>query len=284
MHDSRALFLNRAVAGKYPPGSVFKIPVALAAIELRKILPNSTVECPGYYMLGKAKFGCAHVHGSENLNQAIARSCNIYFFHIGQMLTAKVIQQYAKAFSLGRATGIDLPSEASGQVSGGSRPGHPWYTGNTLNLSIGQGDTLSTPLQLTVMMAAVANDGIVFRPRVVKAVGNKNLPQVDLRKLPIVRLHDSTWRLIQKGLRSTITDSEGTAHVLNELQGLDIYGKTGTAQAGGNKANHAWFAGYVHSPKNNLAFCVFLENGGSSSNSVELTHQLLSRMQFQGII
>ncbi|MEI7997915.1 MAG: penicillin-binding protein 2 [Candidatus Omnitrophota bacterium] len=284
IRDPKSLLLNRVVAGRYPPGSVFKIPVALAAVELNKITTDLTFECPGYYMLGKAKFGCAHTHGSENLNEAIAHSCNVYFFHIGQLVTARVIQQYAKAFGLGRETGVDLPFEVSGQVLGGARPGHPWYKGNTLNLSIGQGDTLTTPLQLTVMMAAVANDGIIFRPRIVKSVDHSELPNTDISRLPVVRLHDSTWRIVQEGLRSVVTDKEGTAHELNDLAGMTIYGKTGTAQAGGNKANHAWFVGYVRSSKNNLAFSVFLENGGSSANAVAIARQLLIQMQSQGIL
>jgi len=284
IRDSKAPLLNRVVAGKYPPGSVFKIPVALAAVELKKIDPDFTYDCPGYYMLGKARFGCAHVHGSENLNQAIARSCNVYFYHIGQIVTSRIVQQYAKAFGLGRVTGVDLPFEARGQVPEGPKPNHPWHTGNTLNFSIGQGDTLVTPLQLTLMMASVANDGVIFRPRIVKSVDHKDLPVVDIRRLPIVRLHDSTWRIVQQGLRSVITDPEGTAHMLADLKNMTVYGKTGTAQAGRNKANHAWFVGYVRSAKNNLAFSVFLENGGSSSNAVEIAHQLLGRMQEQGII
>ncbi|MBI3602143.1 MAG: penicillin-binding protein 2 [Candidatus Omnitrophica bacterium] len=284
IHDATAPLLNRAVAGQYPPGSVFKISVALAAIELHKITPEATFDCPGYYMLGATKFSCAHVHGQENLNQAIAHSCNVYFFHVGQIVTARIIQQYAKAFGLGRATGVDLPFEAAGQLIAGPRRGQPWYMGNTLNFSIGQGDTLTTPLQILVMMAAVANDGVIFRPRIVKAVDHRDLPGPNITKLPIVRLHDVTWRTIQQGLRSVITDEEGTAHRLNNLKGMTIYGKTGTAQAGTSKANHAWFVGYVRSPKNNLAFCVFLEHGGSSANAVAISYDLLLRMQSLGII
>ena len=284
IRDSKSPLLDRALSGQYPPGSVFKIPVALAGVELKKITRDTSYDCPGFYMLGDAKFGCAHVHGRENLNDAIAHSCNVYFYHVGQILGARIIEQYAKAFGLGRVTGIDLPFEASGQVIGHAKAGYRWYTGNTLNFSIGQGDTLSTPLQLTVLSAAVANDGVILRPHVIKAMDYKDLQQPDISKLPIIRLHDETWRLIQQGMRSVITDHEGTAHLLNDLGGMSVFGKTGTAQAGGNKSNHAWFVGYLRSPKFNLAFCVFLENGGSSANAVEITHQLLSRMQLQGII
>ncbi len=284
IRDTKSPLLDRALSGRYPPGSVFKIPVALAAVELNKVTPDLTFDCPGYYMLGQAKFGCAHIHGSENLEQAIAHSCNVYFFHIGQIITAHVIEQYAKAFGLGRVTGIDLPFESAGQVIGHAKRGVRWYTGNTLNLSIGQGETLSTPLQLTVMMAAVGLNGTILRPHIVKEVDYKPVSQPDLKKLPTVRLHDHTWQLIQEGLRSVVTDKEGTAHLLNDLPGMTVFGKTGTAQAGSTKANHAWFAGYVRSPKNNLAFCVFLEHGASSAYAVEIAQQLLSRMQAQGII
>ncbi len=283
IRDSRAPLLDRALSGQYPPGSVFKIPVALAAIQLKKVTPQDSYDCPGFYMLGGARFGCAHVHNSENLNQAIAHSCNVYFYHVGQLITARVIEQYAKAFGLGRVTGVDLPFEAAGQVIGHAKSGHRWYTGNTLNFSIGQGETLSTPLQLTVLSAAVANDGILLRPHIVQVVDHKDLEQPERARLPKVRLHTNTWRLIQEGMRSVVTDNEGTAHLLNDLPDMTIFGKTGTAQAGA-KANHAWFVGYLRSPKANLAFCVFLENGVSSSYAVEITRELLGRMRSQGII
>ena len=285
LHDPAAPLFNRAVAAAYPPGSVFKIPLALAAVELKKISPEQTFNCPGYYLLGRARFGCSHVHGPENLNQAIAHSCNVYFFHVGRMVTARVTAQYAKALGLGRATGVDLPFEAAGYVGGQLNSTVPhWYTGDTLNFSIGQGDTLTTPLQLTVMMAAVADDGIILRPRIVKAINHQDLPPVDLRKLPTVRLHEATWRLIQQGLRSVVTDETGTAHELNDLTGMTVFGKTGTAQAGMNKPNHAWWVGYARSPKSNLVFCVFLEHGGASSHAVDLARHLLLRLQQEGMI
>ena len=289
--DPLGPFLNRAIGGQYPPGSVFKIPVALAAIERNKITPDISFDCPGYYMLGQARFGCAHVHGKENLLQAIAHSCNVYFFHIGQMVTAPIIGAYAKAFGLGHLTGIDLPFEVKGKLlmPGQRREGLPagrqgWFTGNTLNLSIGQGDTLTTPLQLTVLIAAVANNGIVLRPRILKAMDGNVVPDPDLSKRPLIRLHDATWKIVQDGLRQVVEEKEGTGHLLNDLNGMTIWGKTGTAQAGRNKENHAWFTGYVRSSKSNLAFCVFLEHGGSSANAVFLTHDLLLRMQSFDVI
>lgn len=275
--------LNRAIAGLYPPGSVFKVPVALAALEREKVTLHTTFDCPGYYMLGEARFGCAHVHSQEDLVQAIAHSCNVYFYRAGQMVTASIIGAYASAFGLDKITGIDLPFEAAGKMilPGQKRGG--WYTGNTLNLSIGQGDTLTTPLQLTVMMGAVANDGILLRPQVLKAVNARPMKHQDLSKRPIVRLKDSTWRAVQQGLRQVVEHPEGTGYLLHDVPDVKIWAKTGTAQAG-RQGDHAWFAGYARSPKSNVAFCVFLEHGGSSSNAVALTRDLMLQMQSFGLI
>lgn len=283
-NDPQSPLLNRSVSGQYPPGSVFKIPVALAAIQLHKIVPSTTFDCPGYMMVGHRKFGCSHVHGVQDLTQALAHSCNVYFFHVGELVTPPIIGAFAKAFGLNRRTGVDLPFEAKGKIVTGSSTGMTWYTGDVLNLSIGQGYTLTTPLQLTVMIAAVANDGVILRPRVVKQVGADGIPLMDFSKRPRIRLRDQTWEVVQEGLKAVVDDPEGTGHDLKEVQGLDIYGKTGTAQSVHGKPNHAWFVGYTKSAKSNIAFCVFLEYGGSSENSVKITRDLLLKLQSLQII
>ena len=283
-NDSLTPLVNRNVSGQYPPGSVFKIPVALAAIQLHKISPSTTFECPGYMMVGKRKFGCSHVHGLQDLQSAIAHSCNVYFFHVGQLVTPPIIGAFAKAFGLTRPTGVDLPFEARGKIVTEGSKDRVWYTGDVLNLSIGQGYTLTTPLQLTVMMAAVANDGVVLRPRVVKAVGDQEISVMDFAKRPRVRLREQTWDIVQQGLKAVVDDPQGTGHDLKEVPGLAIYGKTGTAQSVHGKPNHAWFVGYAKSPKAGIAFCVFLEYGGSSENSVKITRDLLLKLQSMQII
>lgn len=283
-NDPSTPLFDRAVSGQYPPGSVFKIPVALAAIQLHKITPDTTFYCPGYIMVGKRKFACSHVHGVQDLQAALAHSCNVYFFHVGQLVTAPIIGAFAKAFGLTRATGVDLPFEAKGKMVTSASADRPWYTGDVLNLSIGQGYTLTTPLQLTVMMAAVANDGVILRPRVVKEVGGEEVPVMEFSKRPLIRLRDQTWRVVQQGLKAVVDDPEGTGHDLKDITSLNIYGKTGTAQSVHGKPNHAWFVGYTRSSKANIAFCVFLEYGGSSENSVKITHDLLLKLQSLQII
>jgi len=283
-NDPSTPLLDRVVSGLYPPGSVFKIPVALAAIQLHKITPSTTFDCPGYMMVGGRKFGCSHVHGVQDLEQALAHSCNVYFFHVGQMVTPPIIGAFARAFGLTRPTGVDLPFEARGKMVTGASADRAWYTGDVLNLSIGQGFTLTTPLQLTVMIAAVANDGVILRPRVVKEVGGVMVPVMDFSQRPRIRLRDQTWGVVQQGLKAVVDDPEGTGHDLKEVPGLDIYGKTGTAQSVHGKPNHAWFVGYTKSPKGAVAFCVFLEYGGSSENSVKIARDLLLKLQSLQII
>jgi penicillin-binding protein 2 len=283
-NDPAAPLIDRAVSGQYPPGSVFKIPVALAAIQLHKITPATTYDCPGYMMVGQRRFGCSHVHGVQDLRAALAHSCNVYFFHVGQLVTPPIIGAFAKAFGLNRRTGVDLPFEAKGNLVTKAPAGGSWYTGDVLNLSIGQGYTLTTPLQLTVMIAAVANNGVVLRPRVVKTVGGEDIPVMDFSKRPLIRLRDQTWAVVQQGLKAVVDDPEGTGHDLKEISSLNIYGKTGTAQSVHGKPNHSWFVGYTRSPKAGIAFCVFLEYGGSSENSVKIAHDLLLKLQSLQII
>jgi len=283
-NDPSTPLLDRAVSGLYPPGSVFKIPVALAAVQLNKITPSTTFECPGYMMVGNRKFGCSHVHGVQDLKAALAHSCNVYFFHVGQLVTPSVIGAFARAFGLSRPTGVDLPFEARGKLVTGSTGDRPWYTGDVLNLSIGQGFTLTTPLQLTVMMAAVANNGVILRPRVVNAVGDRQIPVMEFSKRPLIRLREQTWGEIQNGLKAVVDDPEGTGHDLKDIPGLDVYGKTGTAQSAHSKPNHAWFVGYVRSSRAGIAFCVFLEYGGSSENAVRIARDLLLKLQALKII
>jgi penicillin-binding protein 2 len=278
-NDPSTPLFNRTVSGQYPPGSVFKIPVALAALELHKITPDTTYDCPGYLMVKQRRFGCSHVHGVQDLNAALAHSCNVYFFHVGQLVTPPIIGAFAKAFGLNRRTGVDLPFEAKGNIVTKAQAGGSWYTGDVLNLSIGQGYTLTTPLQLLVMMAAVANDGVILRPRVVEEVGGEETPIMDFSKRPRVRLRDQTWGVVQKGLKAVVDDTQGTGHLLKEGLGLDVYGKTGTAQSIPGKPNHSWFVGYTRSSKLGIAFCVFLEYGGSSENSVKIAHDLLLKLQ-----
>lgn len=276
-------FLNRAIKGAYPPGSVFKVPVALAGLDTKKITEHTTFVCNGAHVIGGISFGCTHNHGDQNLNEAIAHSCNVYFYRLAEILGEEVISQYAMEMGLGRLTHIDLPFEESGYIpsrkkrllAGKGR----WYTGDTLNLSIGQGDVQVTPIQLTRLMATVARYGVVVQPHIVKAIGSENLEVKNVQDY--VSIPKSIFEKIHRGLRAVVTDYGGTAHVL-DIEGLDILGKTGTAQTVKGKEHHAWFAGFTKGTKSDVAFCIFLEHGGSSQNANILARQFFLAMRNQG--
>jgi len=280
----QAPLLNRAIKGQFPPGSVFKVPVAICGLKSGKITEHTTFDCKGFYEIGGIRYGCTHVHGTQNLNESIAHSCNIYYYMLGKILGADLIHKTAKVLGLGQKTGIDLPYEARGLIPSrrkGFFPSRRWYTGDTLNMAIGQGDVLSTPLQLVSMMAIVANSGVAVNPHVIKSIGGKVVNDYSLnRKVPV---DPQIFKTIQKALRAAVTDYAGTAHVL-DLNGLHVAGKTGTAQSGRKSQDHAWFVGYAQTDKRKISFCVFLEHGGSSQNACLMAKRLLLDMKHEGLI
>ncbi len=284
LNDLRSPLLNRAIKGVYPPGSVFKVPVAVAALESKKITENTTYLCEGFLEIGGTRFGCTHVHGNQDLFQAIANSCNIYFYRLGLNVGADIISHYAKIMTLGQLTNIDLPYEAQGFIPNRQQKlfnKKKWYSGDTLNMSIGQGDVLVTPLQLVRMMAIIANQGFVVQPHLIKSISQKDADYNKSKRR--VAVSQKTFDLIKKGLRRTVQDLSGTAHVL-DLPDLYVAGKTGTAQAGEAKESHSWFVGYVDSKKKNITIGVFLEHGGSSQNACLVARQILMRMQEMQIL
>jgi penicillin-binding protein 2 len=273
-------FLNRAITGLFPPGSVFKVPVAICGLDRQEITPRTSFECKGFYELAGMKFRCAHVHGMQNLAEALIHSCNVYFYHLGRMLGSEAISQSAHLLGLGKQTFIDLPFESTGRVpskrQGVLSANRRWYTGDTLNLSIGQGDVLTTPLQLVKMMATVASEGTEVQPHVIRKIGGTPSKKFDFQKE--LMIDKSIFRAIKKALVATVTDYSGTAHAL-DIDGLHIGGKTGTAQAAPHKEHHAWFVGYLVGQGRKIAFCVFLEHGGSSQNVCILGREFLLALQ-----
>ncbi len=277
--DSRAPLLNRSISGQYPPGSVFKIPVALGGFDSREINRRTTHVCKGKYQLGNMNFGCTHVHGSQNLIESIAHSCNVYYYKLGQAMGAEKIGYYARMLGLGDLTNIDLPFEKKGRIpnrkQGLLSKKRRWYTGDTLNMSIGQGDVLTTPIQLVYMMSTILRDGVMVQPHLIYSIGGYRVNQFDaVQKL---KINQEALDEVKKGMRATVTDYAGTAHVLN-LREVYVAGKTGTAQTGKDKEHHAWFVGYAKGEKKDIAFCVFLEHGGSSLNACLLAKEFLLKL------
>ena len=284
--DPLAPAINRAITGLFPPGSVFKVIMAIAGLDTKKIIPSTSFVCPGFYQLRRAVFRCTHVHGTQDLIGALEHSCNVYFYNAGLLLGVDTINHYARRMGLGEKVAIDLPYEQSGSIPSREqrrledRGG--WYAGDTLNFSIGQGEIQVTPLQLVRLMTLVARNGWIVQPHVIKAIGETAVDKfTDERK---VKIDEEVFETLRKGLRGAVADVEGTARVIGDLPDLYVAGKTGTAQTSGGKKNHAWFAGYAKGQVRNIAFCVLLEHGGSSYNACLLAKDLLMRMKEKKIL
>ena len=254
---------NRAISGLYPPGSVFKIVTASAALETKKINSNTHFVCQGSYRLGKAKFDCwkPEGHGSQNVVEGFMNSCDVFFYNTGRAAGVDAIEFYAKLFGFGRSTGLDLPDEVAGLVPGRvwkkffRRGG--WFEGDTVNYSIGQGYLLTTPVQVMDMMGVIANNGFLVRPYLAKKIGDIPI-QVD--KPAYVGLKSDTVKIIRQGLYEVVNNEEGTGKRA-KVDSVVVAGKTGTAENPHGRT-HAWFAGFA--PFNDPKMCVvvFLEHGG----------------------
>jgi penicillin-binding protein 2 len=264
---------NVALQGTYPPGSIYKIVSAAAMLEGGRVDPDETVRCPGFYDAGSRVFKCWEKkgHGNVAFIDGMTNSCDVYFYVNGQRAGPLAIEKYARAFRLGQPSGIALPDEKSGNVFGPSARAAKksyWFIGDTLNLAIGQGETLMTPMQAAGMIAAVANGGTFHRPyyvnRIVRSDG-----QVSFRGkqeiLSRVQLKDGTWSLIREGLKNVV--SEGTGQRA-QVHGAEIYGKTGTAQNPHGK-DHAWFVAYatVGDQPSKIAVAVLVEHGEHGSSA-----------------
>lgn len=292
---------NRAIQNAHPPGSVFKIVMAAAALAEGVVKPGDRVFCPGYATIYNHRFHCGRRqgHGWVNLEQAIERSCNIYFYQLGQKLGIDTIARYARQFGLGSATGIDLGGEVAGLVpdsewSQRSR-GHVWYPGETISLAVGQGPLLVTPLQMARMVAAVANGGRLVVPKLVPrpAVPKGAVHRAALSATPVLDIEPAVLALIRRGLTAVVNRPEGTAFWTARLSETAIAGKTGTAQVISRnntrpskqvpyeERTHAWFASFAPAEAPELVVVVFVEHGGAGSTAASPIAKALYETYFQ---
>jgi len=265
--------LNRAIQSQYPPGSIFKMISALAALEEGVITDKTKYECKGYINLERV-FRCwkHEGHGKIDVHRAIVESCDVFFYEIGKRIDIDTISRYALDFGFGAPVGIELEGEKSGIVpSAGWKlkvKKERWYTGETLNTLIGQGYLTATPIQVARYMAAVVNGGRVLTPYLIK---NDSVHARVVRKLD---LHDENVKLIMRSLVDVVDDNEGTGR-LARSQIIGIGGKTGTTQVVGRSAltndiprkyrDHAWFVAYAPSDNPQIVVAVFVEHGGHGS-------------------
>ena len=255
--------LNRAISGLYPPGSVFKIAVAAAALEMKRISGQTHFSCPGHYSLGRTVFHCWKDggHGSQNILEGMKNSCNVFFFNTGRAAGVDGIESYAAKLGFGRPTGVDLPEEAGGLVPGRLwkliSKKDVWYEGETVNYAIGQGYLLVTPIQVIRMTAAIANGGRLVRPYLVRGIGPVD---VGGEKYQESGISAATIKIIKEGMFKVVQDENGTGRRAR-VEGLSMGAKTGTAE-NPRGAPHAWFTGFApwQSPK--LSVVILIEHGG----------------------
>jgi penicillin-binding protein 2 len=272
-NDPRHPLQDRCLQGTYPPGSTIKPFLALAALEEGIITPDWTVRCTGGIVLYGHRFRCwrRNGHGTVNLSRSLEASCDVYYYQVGQRLGIDRMARWLSTFGFGRRTGVGLPSEASGLIGTPewSRRvrGTPWYPGEAVSVSIGQGPVLTTTIQLARAFAVLANGGRLVTPHVM--VDPENTDPVDLG------LDPSDLARIRNGLDLVVHGDRGTAR---SMAALPVAGKTGTAQVvrlqegadskdlAPHLQHHAWFVGWAPVEDPQLVIALVVEHGGGGGS------------------
>lgn len=289
LNDIKTPLINKPIQGQYPPGSTYKIVTALAGLSEKVITPDTAFFCSGSINFGNRSYGCWKKggHGSVSLHRALAESCDVYFYQVGQKLGPDVIARYANSLGLGTKSGITLENEKAGNIPTAAwklkRFKEPWQDGETFSIAIGQGFDLATPLQICRMTAAVANGGTLYRPQFIAAVKDSTgafvsqfKPVVDGTSLGSPR----TMALIRDGLAGAVNEPHGTATAA-KMENVIVAGKTGTAQVvrlaqyqATSESNvpykyrdHAWFTCFAPFDKPQIVVTVLVEHGGHGGSA-----------------
>ena len=285
LRDARKPLMNKAVQGEYPPGSTFKMIVAMAALEAGVIDKDEEIFCNSKYQIGNTTKHCwkRRGHGHMSMVNALAQSCDVYFYEIAGRVGIDRIHAMAERFGLGKKFGIDIPGEKNGiNPSKGwklATRGQRWQGGDTANVGIGQGDVLVTPLQLAVMTARIVNGGRAVNPKIL--LPNNNAPINAPEKIPYNR---DNMKVVLQGMTAVINDPKGVAYRQRlKKDGMSFGGKTGSAQVRRiSKAerdvrvrkneekpwierDHALFVGFGPLENPRYAISVIVEHGGGGS-------------------
>jgi penicillin-binding protein 2 len=275
VQDPEHPLLNRTIQSQYAPGSVFKIVVAAAGLQEGTLVPTDSTNCSGQFRLGEWTFKDWKEggHGHVDLLGAMRHSCNIFFYEKGLKIGGSAIAKYATAFGLGAATRIDLPGEKLGliprpRLRRDRRVGGGWHAGETVNMSIGQGAVLVTPMQVARFMSAVANGGVLWKPRLVQRIERPDKGVVWSDSGTVtghVELSPMVWAFLRQSLWSVV--NEGGTGAGARIAGLDVAGKTGTAQMiaksrSDKGQDHAWFASFAPVGDPEAVVVVLVERGG----------------------
>jgi penicillin-binding protein 2 len=291
--DPMKPMMNKAIQAQLAPGSVFKIVTATAALETGTIQPDFSLNCTGQveiyghvYHDGIEKYKS---HGRVDLQRAITVSCDVYFYTLGKLLGIEKIAYFAKRLGLGARTGIDLPAEAPGLIPSPEWVEkvfkHKWYAGETMSVAIGQGAVVVTPLQLARMIGAVAAGGVFCRPHLafkdqLLALG-VDPPDESAQNFPLA---DSTLEVVNRGMWGVVNEDGGTG-IEARCPGIDIGGKTGTAQVASvdlmksalsaDFKTNAWFVGFAPASQPEIAVAALVMHGGHSTVAVPVAREVI---------
>jgi len=291
--DKKHPLQNRVIQGRYPPGSTFKIVPAIKGLELGIIDERTSFSCRGGFSYGGRVFRCWKKggHGNINVHRAIVESCDVFFYNLGLRLGVDRIHEISDLIGLGRVTGIDLPGEKDGLIPSTQWKkkvyGKPWFEGETVSVSIGQGAVWLTPIQLVQLASFVANEGINYKPMIVNRIVS---PEGKVIKTfePVMntdaRLKKETIRIVKDGMKGVVNEGGGTAYG-SRLEHVSMSGKTGTAQSVGEKGknlgDHAWFIAYAPSDNPAIAISVLVEHGGHGSSVAAPVAKTITEAMFK---
>ncbi|WP_273266332.1 penicillin-binding protein 2 [Flexistipes sinusarabici] len=304
-NDPDKPMLNRAIEGSYPPGSVFKVLMAAAGLTENIITQETTFECNGVFYYGSYDYKCwkEQGHGEVDLKKSIVESCDIYYYNLGLKLGIDTISRYAHNFSLGRKTGIDLTNEKSGLFPDRKWKekafDQPWYPGETIITSIGQGYTNVTPLQMAVMLSGIFNGGMIYQPSLVK--GFETADGFEAKPVKInnrVDIDNSTRDFLLNAMYNAVYGLHGTAYRARVSE-IKIGGKTGTAQVVSLKKfeqyeegevpakyrDHSWFGGVFPVEEPRYVIVSLIEHGGSGGHSAaSISGAVINKMVSMGYV
>ena len=281
---------NRSIRGQYPPGSTIKPLFGLIGLQSQSITTDTKIEDPGYFLMEGIERPWRD-HNSErgghgkgvDLAKAIIESCDVFFYKMGVKIGIDTLATSSEAFGLGKKTNIDLPGERSGimpsRIWKKNARGASWFDGDTINVSIGQGFMLTTPLQLAVMTARIASRGDLIQPQIVKSINGVENPTIKVTESS--KISDKHWNYIHESMRDVVHSNRGTARGINKDLTYNIAGKTGTAQVISINANdeydrskiskrqwdHALFVAFAPAEDPKIAVALIVENGEHGSSA-----------------
>lgn len=275
---------DRIISGEYPPGSIFKIPTAIIALENGVLDEWKEFEpCKESLYIGDRYFGCWKKHGKLRLKDAIIQSCDVFFYQVGMSMSLEEMIEGARKLGFGKECGIGLPGER-----GGFLPSREWYNekygrrgwdrGVLANLAIGQGEILITPLQLVTFFSSIANNGWTYTPYIISEIRNKNgeiIKTPELKKITLP-ISSSVIDIIRESMEGVVNNEKGTAY-WTRLREINVAGKTGTAQNPQGE-DHSLFVGFApfHEPKI-VVFTVVENSGHGSVYAAPITTKIIKR-------